>query len=313
MYNIGELKEQYKKKSVTADEAAGFVKSGDRISFGLAHGAVVDFDIALSRRIKNLHDIEIFSTLPLRRKPFATYVESESDKQVRFNCCHFGAPERSMADKHRCWFLPIQFRELPKYWSETTKTFDIAVIQTGPIDSYGNFNIGPQVCDVWGYINNAKMIIVEVNENMPFAHGYQTELNLSDVDYVIQGSNTPLVELALSEPSDIERRIASNVVNLIESGSTLQLGIGGLPYAIGLLLCNSDIDDLSIHTEFLTDAVVDLYNAGKITGNKNIDKGKIVYGFCGGSKKLYDFIDHNPLVFAAPIDYVNSINVINIC
>ena len=163
---------------------------------------------------------------------------------------------------------------------------------------------------MWGVINAAKKIIVEVNENMPIAHGYQTQLNLYGVDYVVEGSNSPLAEFPAKEPSEIDKKIAAHVVKNIQSHSTLQLGIGSLPLCIGQMIADSDLRNINAHTEMLTDAYVDLFNAGKLTGNKPIDKGKAVYTFAGGTKKLYDFIDDNPICCNAPVDYVNSIATI---
>jgi acyl-CoA hydrolase len=178
------------------------------------------------------------------------------------------------------------------------------------MDKFGNFNLGPQVADMWGVIRAAKKIVVEVNENMPVAHGYQTTINIANVDHVVIGSNTPPAELPAKEASEIDKLIAGHVVEKIQDNSTLQLGIGSLPNCIGAMIAESDIKNVNAHTEMLTDAYVDLFEAGKITGNKPIDRDKIVYTFAGGTKKLYDFIDGNPLCAAAPVDYVNLVETV---
>lgn len=310
MYKLSQLKEKYREKLRTPDEAAKLVQSGSRLHFGLAHGSVVDMDMAIARRISELHDLDIFSTLAIRHGPYECYTASRNDPSIRFHSCHFGGGERQMAREGRCWYVPQQFRELPKYWRENTATFDIATLQVGPMDRFGNFNLGPQVSDAWAVMQNASMVIVEVNEAMPYAHGHETCLNLADVDYVVHGSNTPLVEMPATGATEIEEQIARHIVPFIESGSTLQFGIGGLPNTIGSLLCHSDIEDLSVHTEMLSDCYVDLYNAGKITGNKNLDKGKMAYTFCCGTNKLYDFIDQNPIACTGPVDYINGIETL---
>ena len=145
---------------------------------------------------------------------------------------------------------------------------------------------------------------------MPKALGYETELNIADVDYIVEGSNHPMPIIPNKPATPVDEKIADFVVPMIENGSTLQLGIGGLPAAIGHKLAESDIQDLSGHTEMLVDPYVELYEAGKITGNKNRDKGKIIYTFAGGTQRLYDFIDDNQIVFNAPVNYVNNINVV---
>ena len=120
---------------------------------------------------------------------------------------------------------------------------DIAMFQVAPMDSHGNFNLGPQVADMWSVIKHAKKIIVEVNENMPIAHGYQTQLNLYGIDYIVEGSNTPLAEIKPKKYSATEEKIADSVLERIQSHSTLQLGIGGMPNVLGARLAQSDLKD----------------------------------------------------------------------
>ncbi|MDL2286731.1 butyryl-CoA:acetate CoA-transferase [Desulfococcaceae bacterium OttesenSCG-928-F15] len=310
MLPVSQIESEYKRKLVHPDEAVKVVKSGDKVYLGLAHGAVVDLDEALARRISELKDLDLYSTLPLRPTPFACYTASRGNSSIRFHCTHFGGAERKVAKDGRLWYVPQQFRELPKYWRENIEAFDVVMFRVGPMDRFGNFNIGPQVSDVWGAMERAKIVIVEVLENMPYAHGHEVSLNLGDVDYVVHSSNPKLLQLPNTEATEVDQKIAAHIVKLIESGSTLQLGIGGLPNTIGSLLCESGIQDLSVHTEMLADSFVDLYNAGKITGNKATDKGKMVYTFCCGSQKLYDFIDHNPVCCTGPVDYVNGIETL---
>ncbi len=145
---------------------------------------------------------------------------------------------------------------------------------------------------------------------MPLAQGFQTQVNLADVDYIVEGSNETLAELPTKGATEIDRQIAAHVVERISSDSTLQLGIGGLPNCIGQMLADSDVKNISGHTEMLVDAYVELFNAGKLTNNKAINKGSLVYTFAGGTKKLYDFIDGNPICCNAPVDYVNNVDVI---
>ena len=310
MYKVSRLEEEYKKKLITADDAAAMVKTGDRLHFGLGCGSIIDIDKAIARRADELKDITVISTVAVREKPFETYTATKSNGQVRFESARFNSHDRSMNKDGRCWYIPMMFCELPYFWVNNDCGIDIAMFQVAPMDAHGNFNLGPQVADMWGVIKSAKKIIVEVNENMPVAHGYQTQLNLYGIDYIVEGSNTPLAELPVKEPTDIDRKIAAHVVEKIRSHSTLQLGIGSLPFCIGQMIAESDLRNINAHTEMLTDAYVDLFEAGKLTGNKPIDKGKAVYTFAGGSKHLYDFIDDNPICCNAPVDYVNNIATI---
>lgn len=310
MYKVSDLSTEYKKKLITADQAAAMVKNGDRLHFGLGCGSIIDIDKAIAKRADELRDITVISTVSIREKPFETYLATTSNEQVRFASAHFNVHDRKMNKDGRCWYIPMLFCELPLFWVNNNNEVDIAMFQVAPMDSHGNFNLGPQVADMWGVIKGAKKIIVEVNENMPIAHGYQTQLNLYGIDYVVEGSNTPLAELPVKEPSEIDKKIAAHVVNKIKSHSTLQLGIGSLPLCIGQMIADSDLRNINAHTEMFTDAYVDLFEAGKLTGNKPIDKGKAVYTFAGGSKRLYDFIDDNPICCNAPVDYVNNIATI---
>ena len=310
MYKVSRLQEEYKKKIITADEAAAMVKPGDRLHFGTGCGAIVDIDKAIAKRADEIKDITVISTVSIREKPFETYLATTSNDQVRFASAHFNSHDRAMSKEGRCWYIPMLFCELPFLWTNNNNELDIAMFQVAPMDEHGNFNLGPQVADMWGVIKSAKKVIVEVNENMPIAHGYQTQLNLYGIDYVVEGSNTPLAELPAKEPSEIDKKIAAHVVERIKSHSTLQLGIGSLPLCIGQMIADSDLRNINAHTEMLTDAYVDLFDAGKLTGNKPIDKGKAVYTFAGGSKRLYDFIDDNPICCSAPVDYVNLIETI---
>ncbi|WP_306536583.1 acetyl-CoA hydrolase/transferase family protein [Megasphaera sp.] len=306
MYKLSQVPEEYKKKLITAEQAAALVRDGERVSYGLGCSAPYDIDIEIGKRAKELHGVEIVASTIVKDEPYAAYLNSDSNDQIRFATGHMNGFERKMSKDGRCWFLPILFNELPKYWQHIDKL----IIQVHPMDKWGNFNIGPQAADLRGLIRAAKTIILEVNQNMPKALGYETELNLCDVDYVVEGSNHQMPQIPNRPGTELDDKIADHIIPLIEDGSTLQLGIGGIPSAVGKKLAESDVKDLSGHTEMLVDSYVDLYEAGKITGKKNRDKGKIMYAFAGGTQRLYDFIDDNQIVFNAPVSYINNIGVV---
>lgn len=310
MYRTSELSQRYKEKLITADQAAALVEPGYHIHFGLGCGCVYDIDEALSRRADELKDIRIISTTCFRKEPFLTYQTTTSNDQVMFFSAHYGPMDRLMSKAGRCWYIPMLFRELPKYWDRNDNRIDIAYFQTTPMDSSGNFNLGPQVADMWGVIKSARRVVVEVNQKMPKALGKQTQINLATVDYVVEGSNTPLPELTPKEPTETDRKIATHVVRHIHDNSTIQLGIGALPSCIGSMLAESDLRNVNAHTEMLVDGYLDLYRAGKLTGNKPVERGKALYSFAGGSQDLYDFIDDNPICCTAPVNFVNDISVI---
>ena len=223
MYKTSLLEKKYKEKLITAEQAAEMVHNNNRIHFGLGLGTVKDIDKALAKRADELWNVEIVSTVGVRSTPFETYLATDDNRKVRFASAHFSAFDREMSKNGRCWYIPMMFNELPVYWQHNDSGVDIAFFQVAPMDEHGNFNIGPQVADIWGVIKSAKKIIVEVNENMPIAHGHQTQLNLYGVDYVVEGSNPPMDELKTKQPSKIDRYIAEYVVSQIDSHSTLQL------------------------------------------------------------------------------------------
>ena len=304
------VQEEYKKKLVTADEAVKVIKSGDYIHYGLMCGVVYDLDTALAKRVNELEDVTICATMWSYAEPPAVLRADPNAEHFHYASSHFTGTERKCNKAGNCWFLPVQFRENPKFFEECRPTFSVAMLQVAPMDKSGNFNLGPNVCEEIGVLKNADKIIVEVNENMIINHGVENSLNISQVDYIVEGSNTPLPTINAKEATEVEKKMAEHIVKLIESGSTLQLGTGGFPNYVGKLIAESDIDDLSVHTEMFVDAYLQLYKAGKLTGNKNINKGKMTYTFAMGSQELYDWINDNPMMQVAPVDYVNDVGVI---
>ena len=142
-------------------------------------------------------------------------------------------------------------------------------------------------------------------------HGNENCINISQVDYVVEGSNTPLPTINAKEANEVEKAMTGHIVKLIESGSTLQLGTGGFPNYVGKLIAESEINDLFVQTEMFVDAYLHLFKAGKLTNNKKLNKGKMTYTFAMGSQELYDWIDDNQMMQVAPVKYVNDVDVIS--
>lgn len=311
MYKMSELNIRYREKLVTAEEAVRAVKSGDRVHYGLFGGIVRELDQALALRTEELTDVTVYATI--WGNGYIPAILQADPGAEHFHYCntHFSALDRKMNKEGVCWFVPVQFRENPKLFAENMDGgIDVAMFQVAPMDDYGNFNFGPQIAEYWGILKKAKTVIVEVNKDMPVNHGMQNVINLSRIDYVVEGRGYPLNYLEAKPATDVELKIAEHIVPHIKSGSTLQLGIGGIPNTIGAMLADSDVEDLSVHTEMFVEAYLKLYQAGKITGSKNIDKGKMVYTFASGSRELFEFINNNPITCVAPVDYVNDIGVI---
>jgi len=307
---MSDVAREYQAKLISADEAVKCVRSGDRVHYGLFGGIVRDLDEALAKRTDELQDVKVMTTIWNYPEPPAILKADPETKHFKYLSTMFSALDRKMNKQGCCWFIPLQFRENPKLWAENVGGVDVAMLQVAPMDKYGNFNFGPQVAEYWGIFEHAKHIIVEVNDKQPIVHGLQNSINLSQVDMIVEGSNKPLPNIVGKMGTETDRLIASHIVDLIESGSTLQLGIGGIPNYVGSMIAESDINDLSVHTEMFVDAYVNLYKQGKITGNKNTNKGKMVFTFAMGSQEVYDFLDDNPLGYVAPVDYVNALEVI---
>ena len=301
------LASTYKSKLVSADEAVKSIKSGDVVHYGGFCGTVYDLDQALARRIHELNDIKIIASIwPYDHQPAIAEADPRAE-HCRWQTTQFSPVERLMNKEGKCWYIPVQYREQLKYWRQDTK-IDVAMLQVAPMDEHGHFNIGPQVSDAMAVVERARVVILEVNENMPRVCGaYGYSLHLSEINYVVQGGNKKMPERLAKAPSEVERKIARHIVPLIRNGSTLQLGIGGLPNCVGSLIAESDVKDLSVHSEMFVDAFLNLYKAGKISGNKNLDRGKMVWTFSMGSQELYKFIDRNPIHLCYPVDYVNEL------
>jgi len=296
--------EQYALKHVSADEAVACVQTGDWIEFGFFANLPLTLDKALSKRMDELSDIK------LRGGVLMQALETMACGDATWYSYHFGGLERALAKEGRAYHIPIKYSEVPIYLRENLTT-DVVMIQTTPMDEEGNFNFGVTFSHFKAAIEKAKTVIVEINTHLPRVYGgYDHEVHISDVDFIVTGDNNPVFELQNAIPSETDLKIAAYVMPEIKNGSCLQLGIGGLPNALGKLIAKSDLEDLSVHSEMLADAFVDLAEAGKISGKfKETDVGKIVFTFAAGSKRLYEFMNENPQIVAYPVDYVNNVLV----
>lgn len=180
------------------------------------------------------------------------------------------------------------------------------------MDKHGYFNFGLSASDIAAVIEVSEKVVVEVNPLMPVVlGGTEVSVHIDDVDLIVENEGIPMADLPSGAPSEIDEAVAKLIVPEIPNGACLQLGIGGMPNAVGAMIAKSDLKDLSVHTEMYVDGFVDIANAGKLTcAQKNIDKGRQVFTFAAGTKKLYDYVDNNPAIMAAPVDYVNDARVI---
>ena len=233
---------------------------------------------------------------------------------MTWNSWHMSGIERKAVAKGFSFYSPIRYSELPRYYRDLENPVDIAVMQVAPMDEHGYFNFGPSASHLGAACERAKTIIVEVNKNMPRClGGFENGIHISKVDMIIEGSNPPIAEMGGgAAATEVDHAVARQIVAQIPNGACLQLGIGGMPNAVGSLIAESDLKDLGVHTEMYVDAFVDIAKAGKITGaHKNIDRYRQTYAFAAGTKKLYDYLNDNPECMSAPVDYTNSIATIS--
>ncbi len=296
-------------RRISADEAAALVQSGMWIDYGAVVCQPDVFDIALAKRRDELHKVKIRSCLSTR--PRAVLGADPDGTRFFWFSTHFGGTDRKMHDAGIAHYLPVNLGEIPDYYRRFIDPVDILIIKCAPMDKDGYFNFGP--ANLWhgAVIERARMVIVEECATTPRVMGPGTGVHVSEVDFVIPGNDAPLPELPKGPASDVDRAVARLIANELEDGDCLQIGIGGMPNAVCSLLKDSSIANLGIHTEMLTDGIIDLYNAGKITGSrKQINPGKIVCSFGLGSKYLYDAIDQNPDIEFHPVDYTNLPHII---
>ncbi|HUN55571.1 MAG TPA: acetyl-CoA hydrolase/transferase C-terminal domain-containing protein [Smithella sp.] len=300
---------EYQEKLISADEAASLVKSGDKIFYSEFVLFPEVLDEALAKRIHLLKNIDLRSVC-FTRVPKIVEADPER-KRVIMNDWHFGTTSRRLHDANMCNYIPLSYHQGPRTIRKY-RDFDVAFILVGEMDKNGYFNYGLSNSLTGAVLSKSRRIIVEVNKTVPYCYGGNREsIHVSQVDYIVEGNNTPLAEVKSQPPKEIDRRIAEHIMKEIEDGACLQLGIGGLPNLIGQLIAESDLKDLGIHTEMLVDSCVDLYKAGRITGRKkSVDHFKMAYTFAMGTKKLYDFLDRNPTCASYPVNYINDPRII---
>ncbi|MDD5937640.1 MAG: butyryl-CoA:acetate CoA-transferase [Clostridiales bacterium] len=300
----------YKEKLTTPAEAVKLVKSGDWVDYGWCTNHPVALDKALAARKDELSDVKVRGGVTMWMPEICK--AEDAGEHFTWNSWHMSGVDRKIVAKGMGYFGPMRYSELPRFYRENVDV-DVAMIQVTPMDAHGNFSYALAASHLSDMLAKAKHIIVEVNENMPWVNGLTgSEINIRDVDFVVEGENPSVAELgAGGEPTDVDRAVAALIVPEIPNGACLQLGIGGMPNTVGSMIAQSDLKDLGVHTEMYVDAFVDIAKAGKITGaRKNLDKGRQVYAFAAGTKKLYDYVDHNPDVMAAPVDYTNDVRVL---
>lgn len=296
-------------ETISADRAASFVKSGMWLDYGTGLVQPDAFDRALGARVSELSNVKVRSCLTMRPR---AVLEADPDGQhIHWFSLHFSGYDRKRHDEGRCHYLPVNLGEIPDYYRRFIDPVDIVVLKTCPMDAAGFFNLSAS--NLWhrAIVERARMVIVETSHRLPYVYGEETGIHVSEVDYVIEGDDSPAPELPNPPVSDVDATIGRRIAEEIGDGDCLQIGIGAMPNAVCSLLLESGVRELGVHTEMMTDGLAALYRAGRITGaRKRLNPGKAVYSFALGSQALYDTLDRNPDMHCCPVDHTNSPHMI---
>lgn len=297
--------EKYKVQITSAMEAVKRIRPGQRVFIGTGCAEPLELVQELAHRAAELSDTEIIHLLTFGNAPYA---HRELTQFFRVNSFFIAENVREIIQEGLGDYTPIHLSDIPRLFSSGQLPLDVALIQVSPPDQDGLCSFGVSVDIVKTAAENASLVIAQVNPNMPRTHG-NSFIHAYNIDILVP-SEAPILEVKPPKVTDITRQIAENVAALIEDGSTLEVGIGRIPQA--LLPFLKDKKDLGIHTEMITDGVVDLVKCGAVTGaRKTVDRGKIVASFCLGTKRLYHFVNDNPVFSFHPTEYVNNPSVIN--
>ncbi len=289
---------------ISPADAARLVSSGDWVDYGATLCQPDLFDAALAERVSELTDVKFRATLSLRPR---AVVEADPERRAfHFYSWHFSGYDRKKADAGLMNYIPCNLGEIGDYYRRFIDPVDVVVLKTCPVDENGFFNLSAANLYHRAMVERAKTVIVETCPALPYVHGVDNGIHVSEVDFVIEGNDLPAPVLPNPPPSDVDRAVAHLIAGEIDDGSCLQVGIGGMPNAVTSLLMDSGVSNLGVHTEMLTDGIIDLYRAGIVTGAaKSTYPGKIVCSFGLGSQETYADIDRNEDIACLPLEMTN--------
>ncbi|MDP0506988.1 MAG: butyryl-CoA:acetate CoA-transferase [Fusobacterium sp. JB019] len=304
------LEQDYKSKLVSAEKAAATVQSGSYVDYGWCTCTSVEVDKALAKRMPELKDVVLRGGI-LLREPEIFKIDNPGE-HFTWNSWHTTGIERKAIKRGFGFHGPIRYSELPRYYRDGGAKVDIAILQVSPMDEFGYFNFGLSASHMKAVCEMAKTVILEVNEKMPVCFGgTENIIHISEVDMIVETENTDIPILPSPTPSEVDVKVAEQIVEELSDGCCIQLGIGAMPTAVGSLIAKSDLKDLSVHSEMYVDSFVEMAKAGKITGaNKEINRYRQVFTFAAGGKEMYDYLDKNPEIMTSSVDYVNDARVI---
>ncbi len=289
----------YKARCVTAEEAVKHIKSGDRVVLSHASNEAKVVIDAMVKNAEAYRNVEIVHMLMMAE---TKYCESAMEQYFHHNAIFLGKSTRKPYAEHRVDFTPINFSKVPEILS-TTLVPDVAIVTMSRPDKHGYCSLGAVVDYSRATVDNAKLVIAELNDKMPRTFG-DTLVHVSEIDFIVESSRL-LPQIPPAKPSEIDQMIADHCVKLIEDRSTIQVGIGAVPDAVVTGL--KDRKDLGLHSELVGDGLIELIDRGVITNKyKQIDRGKSVIAFVMGTQYTYEYIDDNPCFALMPVDYVNN-------
>lgn len=299
---------EYRKKRISPEQAAKLVRSGDWIEYGMGFCMPWTIDKALAARKNELRDVKVRGLMSMR--PLAVVEADPQRESFVYMSWHLNAYERGLNERGLCNYIPMSYRSQPEIYRKCLDV-DVAFITVAPMDSHGCFNFSLTNAATRSIIDAAKLVVLEVNERLPRClGGFEECVHIADVDYIVHGEPLDPVELPEAPITDVDRVIAEHIVSHIRDGAVIQLGIGALPNAVGTIVADSDLKDLGMHTEMLTDAFLKIARTGKLTNRrKNIDRYKGVWSFAFGSRDLYEWARENPQLAICPINYTNAAEV----
>ena len=296
-------KDHYQERLTTPEAAVQLIRSGDRVVTGHACGEPVVLIEAMVTNAAHLRDVEILHMVPMGP---SSYCAEGMEASFRHNSLFAGAPTRAAIAADRADFTPVFFHQVPELLRRVLPV-DVALIQVTPPDSHGHCSLGVSVDYTKAAAEQARTVIAQVNPQLPRTLG-DAAIHVTEIDCFV-AADVPLIELPRPAIGEVEAAIGRHCADLVRDGDTLQLGIGAIPDAVLQELL--DKQDLGIHSEMLSDGILDLIEAGVVTNRrKTLHIGQSVVTFLMGSRRLYDFVDDNPAVHMAPVDYVNDPRVI---
>lgn len=301
-----EWKKHYDSHTCTADEAVDAIKDNFNLVYGHGTGVPHVFNKALTAQKDRFSNVSIYHLLVS-----GTPWHINSEMKGHFSTISTFVCKTSLkgSDEGLIDYMPCYFHEVPSLFHKGIYPVDVAVVQLSKPSKEGYCSFGVSCDYTKPAADCAKIVIAEINDQMPVTGG-DNFIHVTDLDYIIETSQ-PLFEISTVKSSELEFEIAKHCASLIDDGATLQLGIGAIPNAVLSML--KDRKDLGIHTELFTEGIIDLVNAGVITGKrKTIHPHKIVATFIMGTKRMYDFVHENPIVELYSVDYVNDPYVIGL-